>query len=263
MPFINYTTKTIAVKIVYYGPGLGGKTTNIRYIYSHLDTESKGELISLETPTERTLFFDLLPIKAGMIREFTTHFHLLTVPGQVFYEASRKSVLKGVDGIVFVADSQIPLLNANLESFKGLKSNLLEQELDINLMPLVFQYNKRDLDNLIPLEKIDQLLNPLNVPYVESSAMNGVGVFETLSEIGKLVVPKVREKIFWEKVEMESADKMKVQEVAVQKDLFGTPIEKAYEVDEKETPVRFMKMKYRSQKDVEDELDKLAKESLE
>jgi len=263
MPFINYTTKTIAVKIVYYGPGLGGKTTNIRYIYSHLDKESRGDLISLETPTERTLFFDLLPIKAGMIREFKTHFHLLTVPGQVFYEASRKSVLKGVDGIVFVADSQIPLLDANLESFQGLKRNLLEQDKDINLMPLVFQYNKRDLDNLIALEKIERLLNPLGAPYLESSAMNGIGVFETLSEIGRNVVPKIREQIFWENVEMDSQDRMKVQEAVGQKDIFGTsgkqkPIDPGHE-----GPIRFLKMQYRSQKDVEDEIEKLSKETIE
>jgi len=124
MAFVNYTTKNIAIKIVYYGPGLSGKTTNLRHIYSRMDNSSRGELLCLETPIERTIFFDLLPIKAGMIRDFHIHFQLMTVPGQVFYGASRKSVLKGADGLVFVADSQIPLLDANLENFDGLRKNL-------------------------------------------------------------------------------------------------------------------------------------------
>jgi signal recognition particle receptor subunit beta len=181
MAFINYATKSLAIKIVYYGPGLSGKTTNIRYIYSKMDPDSRGELICLETPIERTLFFDLLPIRAGLINEFNTHFQLMTVPGQVFYEASRKSVVKGVDGIVFVADSQVPLIDANLENFDNLRRNLLDHDIDLNLIPLVFQYNKRDLENLIPVETFNNLLNPQGRPYVESSAINGDGVLETLS----------------------------------------------------------------------------------
>ncbi len=203
MAFVNYTTKSIAIKIVYYGPGLSGKTTNLRYIYSKLDDGSRGDLLCLETPIERTLFFDLLPIKAGMIRDFQIHFQLMTVPGQVFYGASRKSVLKGADGIVFVADSQIPLLDANLENFDGLRKNLLEFNVDLNFIPLVFQYNKRDLDNLIPVETFNSLLNPLKLPYVEAAAINGIGVFETLKEIAKLTVPYVKEKVFGEKREAE------------------------------------------------------------
>ena len=201
MAFVNYTTKSIAIKVVYYGPGLSGKTTNLRYIYSKLDDGSRGDLLCLETPIERTLFFDLLPIKAGMIHDFQIHFQLMTVPGQVFYGASRKSVLKGADGIVFVADSQIPLLDANLENFDGLRKNLLEFNVDLNFIPLIFQYNKRDLGNLVPVETFNSLLNPLKLPYIEASAVNGIGVFETLKEIAKLTIPYVKEKVFGEKTE--------------------------------------------------------------
>jgi signal recognition particle receptor subunit beta len=196
MPFIDHATKTIAIKIVYYGPGLSGKTTNIRYIYYKLDPAYRGELVCLETDADRTYFFDLLPIRAGMIGDFKVHFQLMSAPGQVFYEASRKSVLRGADGIVFVADSQIPLLDANLESFDGLRRNCLQQDIDLMRLPLVFQYNKRDLDYLIPVETFNNLLNPRRQPWVEAVAVNGVGVFETLREISKLTVPLVREKLF-------------------------------------------------------------------
>jgi signal recognition particle receptor subunit beta len=196
MPFINYATKSIAIKIVYYGPGLSGKTTNLRYIYYKLDSASRGELICLETETDRTYFFDLLPIKAGMIGDFKVHFQLMSAPGQVFYEASRKSVLRGADGIVFVADSQIPLLDANLECFDGLRRNCLQNDIDLLKIPLVFQYNKRDLNYLIPVETFNNLLNPRRVPWVEAVAVNGVGVFETLREISKLTVPIVRDRLF-------------------------------------------------------------------
>jgi hypothetical protein len=196
MPFINHATKSIAIKIVYYGPGLSGKTTNLRYIYHKLDASNRGELVCLETETDRTYFFDLLPIRAGMIGEFKVHFQLMSVPGQVFYEASRKSVLRGVDGIVFVADSQIPLLDANLESFDGLRRNCLQHDIDLMKIPLVFQYNKRDLDYLIPVETFNNLLNPRRSPWVEAVAISGVGVFETLREISKLTVPIVRDRLF-------------------------------------------------------------------
>jgi len=140
MAYVNYATKSLAIKIVYYGPGLSGKTTNLRYIYHKLDDAYRGDLVCLETDTERTYFFDLLPIQAGMIGEFKVHFQLMTVPGQVFYEASRKSVLRGADGIIFVADSQIPLLDANLENFDGLRRNCLQHDIDLNKIPLVFQW---------------------------------------------------------------------------------------------------------------------------
>ncbi len=196
MPFINYAAKSVAIKIVYYGPGLSGKTTNLRYIYYKLDGSSRGELVSLETETDRTYFFDLLPIRAGMIGDFKVHFQLITAPGQVFYEASRKSIVRGADGLIFVADSQIPLLDANLESFDGLRRNCLQNDLDLPKIPLVFQYNKRDLNYLIPVETFNNLLNPRRSPWVEAAAVNGVGVFETLREISKLTVPLVRDRLF-------------------------------------------------------------------
>jgi mutual gliding-motility protein MglA len=196
MPFIDHAVKTIAIKIVYYGPGLSGKTTNLRYIYYKLDPAYRGELVCLETDADRTYFFDLLPIRAGMIGDFKVHFQLMSAPGQVFYEASRKSVLRGADGIVFVADSQIPLLDANLESFDGLRRNCLQQDIDLMKLPLVFQYNKRDLSYLIPVETFNNLLNPRRGPWVEAAAVNGVGVFETLREISKLTVPLAREKLY-------------------------------------------------------------------
>jgi len=198
-------------------------------------------------------FFDLLPIKAGLIHEFKTHFLLMTVPGQVFYEASRKSVLKGADGIVFVADSQIPLVDANLENFDGMRKNLEEYAVDLNLLPLVFQYNKRDLENLIPVETFNNLLNPKRLPYIESSAINGEGVFETLKEIAKLSVPFVKEKVFGEKrrVEEEEIKKVKMEEEK-------KPIE--FVPEEKISPIRMTKIKFKSQRNIEKEVEKLAKE---
>jgi signal recognition particle receptor subunit beta len=195
MAFINYTTNTLTVKIVYYGPGLSGKTTNLHYIHQKIDPEARGELISLENEQERTYFFDLLPIKAGYIGFFKVTFQLMTVPGQVYYEASRKNVLIGTDGIVFVADSQVPLLDANLECFEGLRRNFQDQKVDLVQVPLVFQFNKRDLDNLIPVETLNNLLNPRRVPFIEASAVSGQGVFETLKEIARITVPRVREKV--------------------------------------------------------------------
>jgi len=196
MAFINYTTNQLTVKIVYYGTGLSGKTTNLRFIQEKIDPASRSELICLETETERTYFFDLLPIRAGYIGHFKATFQLMTVPGQVYYEASRKNVLVGTDGLVFVADSQIPLLDANLESLESLRRNFKEQKTDLALFPMVYQYNKRDLSNLIPVETLNKLLNPHGAPFVEAAAISGVGVFETLKEIARLTVPRVREKIF-------------------------------------------------------------------
>ncbi|MCX6559910.1 MAG: GTPase domain-containing protein [Candidatus Aminicenantes bacterium] len=196
MAFINYTINTLTVKIVYYGPGLSGKTTNLRYIHRKIDPAARGELISLETDQERTYFFDLLPIKAGYIGYFKVHFQLMTVPGQIYYEASRRNVLIGTDGLVFVADSQVPLLDANLECFEGLRRNFQDQKVDLMQVPLVFQYNKRDLDNIIPVETLNDLLNPRRMPFVEAAAVSGRGVFETLKEVARLTVPRVREKVF-------------------------------------------------------------------
>jgi len=260
MAFINYATKRLAIKIVYYGPGLSGKTTNIRHIYSKIEPKSRGDLICLETPLERTLFFDLLPIKAGMIKDFQAHFQLMTVPGQVFYEASRKSVIKGADGIVFVADSQVPLIDANLENFDNLRRHLQEHHVDLNFIPLVLQYNKRDLDNLIPVETFNSLLNPMNRPYIESSAINGAGVLETLKEIAKITVPWVREKIFGEA--RDDADKeeqqRRIKEAEAKRTKEKTGIK--FIAEKKATPIRMTKIKFKSQKDVEKELQNLAKE---
>ncbi len=188
MSFINYASREINCKIVYYGPGLCGKTTNLQYVYNKTAEESKGKMISLATETERTLFFDFLPLALGEIRGFKTRFHLYTVPGQVFYDASRKLILKGVDGVVFVADSQEERLDANIESLENLKDNLEEQGFDIEKIPFVIQYNKRDLPNVTSVEELSSLLNPRRVPELGACAMSGEGVFETLKAIAKLVL---------------------------------------------------------------------------
>ena len=192
MSFVNYHTKEINCKIVYYGPGLGGKTTNIQYVYQKTSVDNKSKMITLNTDNERTLFFDFLPLELGEIRGFKTRFHLYTVPGQVFYEASRKLILRGVDGIVFVADSQIEKMEANLQSFESLKDNLAEQGYDISKIPLVMQWNKRDLPNVSPVSELEKSLNGLDVPSFEASALKGDGVFETLKMISKLVLMNLR-----------------------------------------------------------------------
>ncbi len=263
MSFVNYITKQVAIKIVYYGPGLSGKTTNLRYIYFKLEPTARGDLVCLETDTERTYFFDLLPIKAGLIGDFKVHFQLMTVPGQIFYEASRKNVLRGADGIVFVADSQIPLLDANLESFDNLRRNLLSLEVDINTMPLVFQYNKRDLDDLIPVETFNQLLNPQDLPYVEASAINGLGVFETLKEVAKLTVPVVKEYILGAAACEE--DKVAVGNSAQEAVKAATQKEEEVEFvsPEEEADTQMRKMKLRTIEEVERELERLSQEFLE
>ena len=185
MVFFNYSTMQMHAKVVYYGPGLCGKTTNLQYIYDHTGNDSRGEMVSLATETDRTLFFDLLPIDVGKIAGFTTRIQLYTVPGQVFYNTTRKLVLKGVDGVVFVADSQRPMLNANVESFENLEENLAEMGLDLETIPVVLQYNKRDLPNILSVEELDESLNKGGWPAVEASALNGDGVFETLKTISK------------------------------------------------------------------------------
>ncbi len=192
MSFINYSSREINVKIVYYGPGLGGKTTNLQYVYGKTNPESKGKMISLATETERTLFFDFLPLSLGEIRGFKTRFHLYTVPGQVFYDASRKLILKGVDGVVFVADSQVERMEANLESMDNLGVNLKEQGFELEKIPFVVQYNKRDLPNVVPVEELRGLLNPRMVPDFEACAVKGEGVFETLKAISKLVLIELK-----------------------------------------------------------------------
>lgn len=192
MSFINYSSREINCKIVYYGPGLCGKTTNLQYIYNKTNAETKGKLISLSTETDRTLFFDFLPLSLGEIRGFKTRFHLYTVPGQVFYDASRKLILKGVDGVVFVADSQMERMEANMESHENLRTNLAEQGYDLNKIPYVIQYNKRDLPNALSLEELRGELNPKNIPEFQAIAPTGVGVFDTLKSVAKLVLSELR-----------------------------------------------------------------------
>ena len=192
MSFINYSSREINCKIVYYGPGLCGKTTNLQYVYAKTNPEAKGKMISLATETERTLFFDFLPLSLGEIRGFKTRFHLYTVPGQVFYDASRKLILKGVDGVVFVADSQIERMEANLESVENLRVNLGEQGYDLSKIPYVVQYNKRDLPNIATMEELHRLVNPTNVPEYQAVAPTGVGVFDTLKAVAKLVLTELK-----------------------------------------------------------------------
>jgi mutual gliding-motility protein MglA len=220
MSLINYASREVNCKLVYYGPGLGGKTTNLEYIYEKVAPASKGKMISLATETERTLFFDFLPVDLGTIRGFKTRFHLYTVPGQVYYNASRKLILKGVDGVVFVADSQLERMEANLESMQNLYDNMAQHGLDLTRLPFVIQYNKRDLPNAAPLAQLQEALNPgwpvvdparqrpvpdpsrpgemlvaevdgswiEHVPHFEAVALRGEGVFDTLRAISKLVL---------------------------------------------------------------------------
>jgi signal recognition particle receptor subunit beta len=192
MSFINYSSREINCKIVFYGPGLCGKTTNLHWIYKKTNPDSKGKMISLATETERTLFFDFLPLALGEIRGFKTRFHLYTVPGQVFYDASRKLILKGVDGVVFVADSQIERMEANIESIENLRINLSEQGYNLDKIPFVIQYNKRDLPNVVPLDEMRRALNIQGVPDYEAVAMDGTGVFDTLKAIAKLVIMELK-----------------------------------------------------------------------
>jgi signal recognition particle receptor subunit beta len=192
MSFINYSSKEINCKIVYYGPGLCGKTTNLQYVYGKTNPVAKGKMISLATETERTLFFDFLPLTLGEIKGFKVRFHLYTVPGQIFYDASRKLILKGVDGVVFVADSQVERMEANIESFENLAVNLKEQGYDLDKIPYVVQYNKRDLPNAAPLEELRNLLNPKGITEFEACAATGEGVFETLKGISKLVLTELK-----------------------------------------------------------------------
>jgi signal recognition particle receptor subunit beta len=192
MSFINYSSREINCKIVYYGPGLCGKTTNLQVVYKKTRPEAKGKMITLATETERTLFFDFLPLALGYIKGFKTRFHLYTVPGQIFYDASRKLILKGVDGIVFVADSQVERMDANIESFENMKVNLEEQGYSLAQIPYVFQYNKRDLPNIIPVSELKNVLNTDGVPDFESVARDGIGVFETLKAIVKLVLIELK-----------------------------------------------------------------------
>jgi signal recognition particle receptor subunit beta len=188
---INYSSREINCKIVYYGPGLCGKTTNLQHIYTRVPQETRGKMISLATEMDRTLFFDFLPLELGQIRGFRTRFHLYTVPGQVYYNASRKLILKGVDGIVFVADSQIDRFEANIESLMNMHDNLAEHGLTAEKIPLVMQYNKRDLPRIVSVTDLEKELNPQSSPYFEAVAFRGNGVFDTLKLSCKLVLKQL------------------------------------------------------------------------
>jgi mutual gliding-motility protein MglA len=220
MSMINYASREINCKLVYYGPGLGGKTTNLEHVYGKVSPETRGKMVSLATETERTLFFDFLPVDLGTIRGFKTRFHLYTVPGQVYYNASRKLILKGVDGVVFVADSQIERMEANVESMQNLYDNMAQYGYDLTKIPFVIQYNKRDLPNAAPIKDLQSQLNPgwsveeparqrpapdpwhtgeflvsqmdgtwiEHAPYFESVAVSGEGVFDTLKAVAKMVL---------------------------------------------------------------------------
>ena len=191
MSLINYSTREINCKVVYYGPGLGGKTTNVQYVYSRVSPETKGRLVSLATEMDRTLFFDFLPLDLGAIKGFRTRFHLYTVPGQVYYDASRRLILRGVDGIIFVADSLITRFEANVESLYNLHENLAEHDLKLENVPFALQYNKRDLRDVISVGDLQEELNPLRYPHFEAIATQGVGVFDTLKCVSKLVLRKL------------------------------------------------------------------------
>ncbi|AHI07208.1 hypothetical protein BDW_13540 [Bdellovibrio bacteriovorus W] len=188
MSFINYNAKEIHCKVVYYGPSLGGKTTNIQWVYQKTAEDQRSKLVALNTDIERTLFFDFLPLNVGDIRGFKTRFHLYTVPGQVVYDASRKLILKGLDGVIFVADSQIERMDENLESLRNLERNLEQQGYDIREIPLIMQYNKRDLPNVASLAEMRSALNPYNAPEIEGCASEGRGVFESLKTVSKSII---------------------------------------------------------------------------
>jgi signal recognition particle receptor subunit beta len=192
MTFINYASREINCKIVYYGPGLCGKTTNLQHIYDSTSPTAKGKLISLATETDRTLFFDFMPLELGTVRGFKTRFHLYTVPGQVYYDASRKLILKGVDGVVFVADSQEERMDANIESLENLEENLKTQGYDLMQVPYVLQLNKRDLPSAVPVEELTVELQKKGEPVFEAVAADGTGVFDTLKAVAKQVLTELR-----------------------------------------------------------------------
>ncbi|HEU4454209.1 MAG TPA: GTPase domain-containing protein [Longimicrobium sp.] len=194
MSLVNYSTREITSKIVYYGPGRSGKTTNLQYIYGQVPEERRGRMVSLATETDRTLFFDFLPLDLGTISGFQTRFQLYTVPGQVYYDATRKLVLQGADGVVFVADSQRAQRDENIESFRNLQVNLLEQGVDPRTIPIVLQYNKRDLPDVMSMDEMDDLLNYRDLPRFEARALAGAGVFDTLKGISEQVLRRLSQR---------------------------------------------------------------------
>lgn len=192
MSFVNYAAKEIHCKIVYYGTGLCGKTTNIQHIYDQTQEDRRGKLITLSAENERTLFFDFLPLSVGEVRGFQTRFHLYTVPGQTFYETSREFILKGLDGIVFVVDSQPERMDSNIESFELLEKSLDRQGYDPGKVPIVFQYNKRDVSGPVSIQELEAAFNPMHRPYFEAVARTGQGVMETLQSVSQMVIHELK-----------------------------------------------------------------------
>ena len=192
MSFINYATKEINCKIVYFGPGLCGKTTNVQYIYEQTQADQRGKLVNLSTENERTLFFDFLPLSVGDVRGYQTRFHLYTIPGQTFYDVSRQFILKGVDGIVFVVDSQSGRMEANMESYESLEKTLELQGYEINKIPFVLQYNKRDVLDAVPVRELESTFNSMKRPSFEAVANRGQGVMETLQSVSQLVIKELK-----------------------------------------------------------------------
>ncbi|GAB4376055.1 MAG: GTPase domain-containing protein [Acidobacteriota bacterium] len=192
MPFINYAHRELTCKLVYYGPGLGGKTTNLQWIYEKSAPDAKGKMVSLATETDRTLFFDLLPLSLGQIRGFKIRFQLYTVPGQIFYDASRRLIVKGADAVAFVADSQKARFDANIESLKNLEENLRQNGIDLATIPYVLQLNKRDLPTALPREQLEKALRFKGEPVFEAVAIQGIGVFETLKSLVKQTLARLR-----------------------------------------------------------------------
>ena len=195
MSFLNYSTREINFKVVFYGPGLSGKTTNIKYIYNKVKNENKGKLVSLATETERTLFFDFFPLELGTIRDYKVRFHLYTVPGQIYYSASRKLILKGVDGLIFVADSQRERFEANIESINDMLENMQEYKISFDTIPYILQLNKRDLPNVMPTGDMIRELRKKGEPVLEAVALKGVGVVDTLKLISRLIMRDIKKKL--------------------------------------------------------------------
>jgi len=195
LSFLNYSTREINFKVVFYGPGLSGKTTNIKYIYNKVKNENKGKLVSLATETERTLFFDFFPLELGTIRDYKVRFHLYTVPGQIYYSASRKLILKGVDGLVFVADSQRERFEANIESINDMLENMQEYKISFDTIPYILQLNKRDLPNVMPTGDMIRELRKKGEPVLEAVALKGVGVVDTLKMISRLIMRDIKKKL--------------------------------------------------------------------
>ncbi len=192
MSFINYATKEVNCKVIYFGAGLSGKTTNIQYIFEQTQQNQRGKLVTLSTENERTLFFDFLPLSVGELKGYKTRFHLYTIPGQTFYEISRQFILKGVDGIVFVADSQSERMDSNIEAFEGLEKSLDQQGYPLGKIPLVFQYNKRDLPGIVSIDELETVFNPTHRPYFEAVASQGLGVMETLQSISQSIIRELK-----------------------------------------------------------------------